>query len=113
MIRFGDLVPEFQPTAGNCSMTPRLLTEYRRAIDGTMIPMGPVRAVRSWRIKAPCGNDLSRILGYLSMPVEFTDVDGVTATVRITSVSEVAQPTPLIGEYEIVLEEVAPYGGSW
>lgn len=113
MVSFGDIVPKFQPTPGNCAMTPTLLTEYRRAIDGTMVPMGPIRVVRTWRIKASCGEDLSQILGCISDPIELTDIDGTTATVRITSVSEIAQPTDLIGEYEITLEEVSPYGGPW
>lgn len=109
-IRFGDLVPSFQPTPGNCSMTPKVLTNYRRALDGTLVALGPARIVRTWRVVAPCGNIMPVLLSKGVAPMSFTDRDGEEAIVYITSVSEIAQPTGLIGVYEIVLEEV---GCQW
>ncbi|MCF4151750.1 hypothetical protein L2W58_08035 [Dethiosulfovibrio sp. F2B] len=105
-IQFDELVPLYQPTPGNCTMTPKVLTSYKRALDGTLLAIGTARIVRTWRVVAPCGDIMPLLLNKGVTPISFTDRDGERANVYITGISEISQPTALIGEYEITLEEV-------
>ena len=108
-IKFGSIVPQFQPAPENVKITHRVAADFRRSINGTLVTVGDKKIYRQWRVILPCGDDFTQILALAGEPFSFTDLDGDTAEVEIIGLGEMSEPIRGMGECEILMEETTPW----